>query len=61
MINLATANIVLRGTWLYDGLVPCDILLECRDTAYGTGDYEDDADLAEDRKGTFYYILWKTW
>ena len=60
MINQATANIVLRGTWLYDALVPCEILIECRNIAYGTDDYEDDPDIAEDKKGTFYYILYQS-
>ncbi len=52
-------DLVLRGSWLYSGTVPCEIKIVCQNVAYGTGDYEDDPEMAEDKEGLFFYILFQ--
>jgi len=56
---MSNENIIQRGTWLYDGTVSCEILIVRRNIAYGTGDYEDDPEIAEDIEGIFFYILYQ--
>jgi hypothetical protein len=49
-------ELTMKGTFLYDGTVVCDIRI-CR-TSFrpGTGDEEDAEADREDRQGEFYYI-----
>jgi hypothetical protein len=42
-------EIVARGSWLYAGSVRSGIVDVRRAVRYGTGDYEDPPDIAEDR------------
>ncbi len=51
--------LALRGSWLYSGTVPCEIKIVSQNLAYGTGDYEDDPERAEDKEGIFFYILYQ--
>ena len=48
--------ILAEAEWLYDGHVPVRLRVHASPMYYGTGDYEDPADLAEDRPGDFYTI-----
>jgi hypothetical protein len=48
--------ILAEAEWLYDGSVPVRLRVHASPMYYGTGDYEDPADLAEDRPGDFYTI-----
>jgi hypothetical protein len=49
--------IVLReGTWLYAGETICDIRILKHGWCYGSGDYEDEPEVQDDRQGEFYYI-----
>jgi len=48
-------NIVKQGTFLYDELVECDIRIIFSKIHYGTGDYEDPPEIANDLvQDTFY-------
>lgn len=53
-------NVVATGDWLYDGIVPCKVLIVREDAWPGSGDYEDSPDLAEDRKGTCFSVLFES-
>ena len=49
-------KLIMKGTFLYDGTVVCDVRI-CR-TSFrpGTGDHDDAEEEREDREGEFYYI-----
>ena len=51
-----TRLLIYKGTWLYAGSVPTGVCIIETDIAYGTGDYEDDPETAEDRPGRWFYI-----
>jgi hypothetical protein len=46
----------MQGTFLYDGTVVCDVRVVQTEVCYGSGDYEDTPEVAEDRPGTCFYI-----
>lgn len=48
--------IIKQGTWLYAGEVVCDIRILKHGWFYGSGDYEDEEGVREDRPGEYYYI-----
>jgi len=48
--------ILAEAEWLYDGHVPVRLRVHASPMYYGTGDYEDPSDIAEDRPGDFYII-----
>ena len=48
--------ILAEAEWLYDGRVPVRLRVHASPMYYGTGDYEDPADIAEERPGNFYTI-----
>jgi hypothetical protein len=50
---------IAEGTWLYDGTVPTKVRVLQSDVAFGTGDYEDEPEYAEDRPGRCFYIQWE--
>jgi len=54
------APIVKRGCWLYDGVVPCEVRIVRHDILYGSGDYEDPPEFADDREVECYYLLFHT-
>lgn len=49
-------KLIMKGTFLYDGTVVCDVRI-CR-TFFrpGTGDADDAEEDREDQEGEFYYI-----
>lgn len=42
-------KIVKTGEWLYDGVIPCQIIITREDMFPGTGDYEDPPKISEDK------------
>jgi hypothetical protein len=48
------------GTWLYAGSIPCEVRIVKHHTFYGTGDYEDSPEIAEDQNVECFYILYQT-
>jgi|GEM_PF-1418795 len=48
--------ILAEAEWLYDGSVPVRLRVHASPMYYGTGDYEDPTDIAEERPGNFYII-----
>jgi hypothetical protein len=52
--------ILAEGEWLYDGTVPLRLRVHASPMYYGSGDYEDPSDIAEDRPGNFYIISSET-
>jgi hypothetical protein len=49
---------VVEGTWLYADSVPTLVRILESDVAFGSGDYEDEPDVAEDKPGPCFYIEW---
>jgi hypothetical protein len=49
-------RIVKTGYFMYDGSVRCPVRIVQTDTIPGTGDFEDEPELADDRHGTFFRI-----
>jgi hypothetical protein len=50
---------VAEGTWLYSGSVPTAVRVLESDVAFGTGDYEDEPEVAEDKPGVCFYVEWE--
>jgi hypothetical protein len=48
--------IVQEGTYLYAGAVECEIRIVFSPIRYGTGDYEDQPDVANDIECSAYYV-----
>ncbi len=48
------------GTWLYADNVLCEVRIVRRHTLYGSGDYEDPPEIAEDRAVECFYLLFRT-
>jgi hypothetical protein len=42
-------RIMKVGEWLYDGMVPCEVVITREDIFPGSGDYEDPPEIANDR------------
>ncbi len=51
-------TLVGTGTWLYSGSVQCVVRVIESNVAFGTGAYEDEAELAEDRLERCFYVEW---
>lgn len=49
-------KIVATGTFLYDGVVECDLRIAFSATRYGTGDHEDEPEIANDVVTDTYYL-----
>jgi hypothetical protein len=49
-------EVVKQGTWLYAGEIVCELRILRHGWNYGSGDYEDEEDVREDKEGEFYYI-----
>ncbi len=49
-------NTVKKGTFLYNELVECDIRIIYSKVRYGTGDYEDSPEFANDTVQDTYYL-----
>lgn len=52
--------VVAQGTWLYGGRVRSRIVIVRRDIRYGSGDYEDPAEVAEDRDVETFEVLYSS-
>src|ERR1700761_8062198 len=48
--------ILAEAEWSHDGSAPVRIRVHSSPMYYGTGDFEDPGDLAEERPGDFYVI-----
>ncbi len=53
---LENETVVLEGTFLYDGEVECDIRIVRSPVRYGSGDYEDAAEIRDDVEEETFYI-----
>ena len=60
MKDLEASPPVQFGTWLYAGSVPCEVKIVRHHTLYGSGDYEDPPEIADDREVECFYILFHT-
>jgi hypothetical protein len=60
MNELESAKPEKTGTWLYGGRVPCEVRVVRHHTLYGSGDYEDAPEVAEDRSVECFYVLFHT-
>lgn len=49
-------SIVVEGTFLYDGEVECDVCIAYSPIRYGSGDYEDPPEIADDLAHDTYYV-----
>ena len=54
MLDLSKAKIVKRGICLYDHCVEYEVIIIESNIRYGSGDYEDPPEIAEDREITCY-------
>jgi hypothetical protein len=48
--------VIKQGTFRYADTVVCDIRIIKTDVRYGTGDYEDPPEIADDVEGEFYDV-----
>ena len=55
MLDISNCKIIKRGILLYDGVQEYEVIIVESDTMYGTGDYEDPPEIAEDRECRCYY------
>ena len=58
--GIETRSPVKTGSWLYDGRIPCEVRIVPHNIWYGSGDYEDPPDVANDREIPCFYILFHT-
>lgn len=49
-------SIVKQGTFLYAGAVQCDIRIVLSPVFFGSGDYEDEDEVREDRNEPTFYV-----
>jgi len=54
-----TWPILRRGTWLYDSSVPVEIRVLESAEFWGSGDYEDDEEIREDREELCYFLAYE--
>lgn len=59
MLDLSNAKIVKRGICFYDSSVEYEVIIVESDTLYGSGDYEDTPEIAEDREVTCFYVWYE--
>lgn len=60
MQYLEFAPLEKSETWLYARTVPCEVRIVRHHTLYGSGDYEDPPDIAEDKDVQCFYLLLRT-
>ena len=53
-------NIIMRGTWLYAASVPIEIRITRSEMFYGTGDYEDPAEIRDDQAAETFSIWFES-
>jgi hypothetical protein len=56
MTSFDDLPILAEAEWLHDGHVPVRLRVHASPMVYGIGDYEDPADLAEERPGNVYIV-----
>lgn len=49
-------EVVKTGTFLYDGQITCDVVIVKGPICYGSGDYEDSPEVADDYERETFYI-----
>ena len=49
-------EVAKAGTYLYDGTVICDVRIVRSMIYYGSGDYEDPPEIADDQERETFYI-----
>ena len=49
-------KIVATGTFLYAGTIECDLRIVFGPIRYGSGDYEDESEIANDSVADTYYV-----
>lgn len=49
-------KVVATGIFLYAGTIECDLRIVLSPIRYGSGDYEDEPDIAHDSVGDTYYV-----
>lgn len=54
-----TWPILRRGTWLYDGSVPIEVRVLESAEFWGSGDYEDDEEICENREEPCYFLAFE--
>ena len=52
----AGETVVMEGTYIYDGVVECDVCIVNSPIRYGSGDYEDPPEIAKDLECDTYYV-----
>jgi hypothetical protein len=57
---LERMTVVRRGTWLYAGVTPVEVRVFFSPETWGTGDYEDEEDVREDRPVPCYLIAYES-
>lgn len=55
-MDLIKNELLLSGTWIYDGLVENEVHIIKTNFKPGSGDYEDETSIRDDQFGTFYAI-----
>jgi hypothetical protein len=58
MSAVLDGELVLEGSWLYAGTTRCRIAIVRRGTWYGSGDYEDPPEVADDREVETFAVLY---
>lgn len=56
MLDLDKCKIVKQGILLYDHVLEYSVIIIESDILYGTGDFDDPPEIAEDRECLCYYI-----
>ncbi len=52
--------VVRRGTWLYDGVVEREVRILVSPKYYGSGDFEDEPEIADDRDQETFVVEYQT-
>ena len=58
MLFDSAEKVVKTGTFLYDDIVLCDVRIVYSTIRYGSDDWEDPPELAEDQHGDFFGVQW---
>lgn len=56
MLDINRCKIMKKGILLYDNVLEYSVIIIESDILYGTGDFEDPPEIAEDRKCLCYYV-----
>jgi hypothetical protein len=53
---LKPGDVLKVGYWTYDGLIRCRVEIQYADIRYGTTDYEDPPEIADDLPGQWFTV-----